>query len=206
MEWTLEWYVSVCFFCIRSFYLNFLYVFFILEYYFVRTILYEAVLTQSLGRHSPIFVVVLANALSNPFSWAWIKRTDCVTYQMTQILTGYSYCVAYLNKIRREVTEKYHHCGCDRESTQHTLEDCPAWEFERQVPGRSDRTKPRIGFSNAGERWEIGRQSLLWVHRVGSALSWSSSPLPLYAETQLYPRSTKPVLSLIPFQKFFFLF
>ncbi|CAB3221284.1 unnamed protein product [Arctia plantaginis] len=64
---------------------------------------------------------------------AWVGRNDCVTYRLTQMLTGHGCFGEYLNRIGREATAQCHHCGSDRDSAQHTLEDCPAWESERRV-------------------------------------------------------------------------
>ncbi|XP_043604103.1 uncharacterized protein LOC122577083 [Bombus pyrosoma] len=50
---------------------------------------------------------------------------------MTQILTGHGVFGEYLKKIGRETTDTCHHCGEDRDTTQHTLETCPAWELPR---------------------------------------------------------------------------
>ncbi|XP_039745450.1 uncharacterized protein LOC120623479 [Pararge aegeria] len=39
----------------------------------------------------------------------------------------------YLCRIGREATPKCHHCGGDRDTAQHTLEECPAWDQERHL-------------------------------------------------------------------------
>lgn len=39
----------------------------------------------------------------------------------------------YLYKIGRERTMQRYYCGGDRDSAQHTLEECPAWDRERRV-------------------------------------------------------------------------
>ena len=62
---------------------------------------------------------------------AWMERKGCITYRLTQILTGHGCFGEYLNRIGREVTAQCHHCPCDRDSAQHTLEDCPAWQSIR---------------------------------------------------------------------------
>lgn len=64
---------------------------------------------------------------------AWLRRSDRVTYRLTQILTGHGCFGEYLNRIGREVTPRCHHCGDDRDTAQHTLEDCPEWLGERRV-------------------------------------------------------------------------
>lgn len=63
----------------------------------------------------------------------WIKRRDCITYRLTQILTGHGCFGEYLNRIGREPTASCHHCGGERDSAQHTLGECPAWSAERQI-------------------------------------------------------------------------
>jgi hypothetical protein len=64
----------------------------------------------------------------------WMERREGrVTFRLTQILTGHGCFGEYLNRIGREETAQCHHCGSDRDSAQHTLEDCPAWESERRV-------------------------------------------------------------------------
>ncbi|XP_043591758.1 uncharacterized protein LOC122571737 [Bombus pyrosoma] len=50
---------------------------------------------------------------------------------MTQVLTGHGVFGEYLKKIGRETTDICHHCGEDRDTAQHTLEACSAWELSR---------------------------------------------------------------------------
>jgi hypothetical protein len=61
------------------------------------------------------------------------RREGSVTFRLTQILTGHGCFGEYLNRIGREDTAQCHHCGGDRDSAQHTLEDCQAWESDRRV-------------------------------------------------------------------------
>ncbi|XP_043596249.1 uncharacterized protein LOC122573650 [Bombus pyrosoma] len=59
----------------------------------------------------------------------WRSRRDLpLTYRMTQVLTRHGVFGEYLMKIGRETTEICHHCGEGRDTAQHTLEFCPAWE------------------------------------------------------------------------------
>lgn len=51
---------------------------------------------------------------------------------MTQVLTGHSRFGEYLCRIRRESTTACHHCKSARDTAQHTLEECPAWEVLRR--------------------------------------------------------------------------
>lgn len=61
----------------------------------------------------------------------WMERRWAVTFRLTQILTGHGCFGVYLNRIGRETTPRCHHCDCDRDDAQHTLEVCPAWENYR---------------------------------------------------------------------------
>ncbi|XP_072932495.1 uncharacterized protein [Epargyreus clarus] len=64
---------------------------------------------------------------------AWLKRRKCVTYRLTQMLTGHGCFGEYLHRIGREATAQCHHCGHAQDSAQHTLEHCPAWQSERRI-------------------------------------------------------------------------
>ncbi|XP_033311990.1 uncharacterized protein LOC117211850 [Bombus bifarius] len=62
----------------------------------------------------------------------WRSRCGLpLTYRMTQVLTGRGVFGKYLRKIGRETADICHHCGEGRDTTQHTLELCPAWELPR---------------------------------------------------------------------------
>ncbi|KMQ81786.1 reverse transcriptase [Lasius niger] len=53
---------------------------------------------------------------------------------MVQVLTGHGCFGEYLHRVaRREPTTRCHHCDGDRDTAQHTLEVCPAWEERRRV-------------------------------------------------------------------------
>ncbi|XP_034838757.1 uncharacterized protein [Maniola hyperantus] len=63
---------------------------------------------------------------------AWLGRKHgSVTFRLTQVLTGHGCFGEYLCRIGREMTPRCHHCEEDRDSAQHTLEECPTWESER---------------------------------------------------------------------------
>jgi hypothetical protein len=54
-------------------------------------------------------------------------------FHLSQVLTGHGYFGEYLHRIGREATEACHECDADRDTAQHTLEGCPAFEKERRV-------------------------------------------------------------------------
>lgn len=65
----------------------------------------------------------------------WIgRRHGRLTFRLVQVLTGHGCFGKYLHTMaRREPTIKCHHCGGDRDTVQHTLEDCPSWAIQRRV-------------------------------------------------------------------------
>jgi hypothetical protein len=64
----------------------------------------------------------------------WLANKQAhVTYRVTQVLTGQGCFGTYLCHIGREPTMQCHHCDGDRDSAQHTLEECPAWVSEREI-------------------------------------------------------------------------
>lgn len=68
-----------------------------------------------------------------PHFEAWLKREERISFMLTQVLTGHGCFDEYLNKIGRESTANWHHCGGNLDSAQHTLEECRAWVSERRV-------------------------------------------------------------------------
>lgn len=52
---------------------------------------------------------------------------------MTQILTGHGCFGQYLCRIGRECTTACHHCRNERDTAQHTLANCPAWDTLRRA-------------------------------------------------------------------------
>lgn len=56
-----------------------------------------------------------------------------LTFRVTQVLTGHGCFGEYLCRIKRERDAKCHHCEEGRDTAQHTLEFCPAWDGERRV-------------------------------------------------------------------------
>ncbi|XP_039311327.1 uncharacterized protein LOC120359085 [Solenopsis invicta] len=64
----------------------------------------------------------------------WVGRPfGGLSYRTTQVLTGHGCFGEYLCRIKKEPTTRCHHCGAARDSAQHTLVDCPAWEELRGV-------------------------------------------------------------------------
>jgi len=50
------------------------------------------------------------------------------------VLTGHGCFGEYLHeKARREPTTQCHHCEEERDTAQHTLAECPAWDAQRRV-------------------------------------------------------------------------
>ncbi|KAL6421128.1 hypothetical protein ACFW04_014123 [Cataglyphis niger] len=52
---------------------------------------------------------------------------------MTQVLNRHGCFGEYLHRIGKEGTISCHHCGMERDTAQHTLDSCPAWECKRRV-------------------------------------------------------------------------
>ncbi|KAL0809197.1 hypothetical protein ABMA28_011422 [Loxostege sticticalis] len=64
----------------------------------------------------------------------WARRAHGrLTYRATQLLSGHGCFGAFLCQIGREESASCHHCPCDEDTAQHTLETCPAWARERSV-------------------------------------------------------------------------
>ncbi|XP_025994381.1 uncharacterized protein LOC113004638 [Solenopsis invicta] len=64
----------------------------------------------------------------------WVDRPwSGLSYRMTQVLTGHGCFGEYLCRIGKEPTTHCHHCDAKRDSAQHTLEHCPAWDELRRV-------------------------------------------------------------------------
>lgn len=55
------------------------------------------------------------------------------------------------DKIRREETAKYYQCAAELDSTQHTLQESPAWAFKRELIGRDLSPTVSIAAMLAGE-------------------------------------------------------
>ncbi|XP_054008916.1 uncharacterized protein LOC128892497 [Hylaeus anthracinus] len=66
-----------------------------------------------------------------------------LTYRTTQVFTGYGCFGVYLCRIGREATEVWHHCHEEEDSTQHTLEECPAFSAPAFPTSRSGQ-KPQL--------------------------------------------------------------
>ncbi|XP_072948471.1 uncharacterized protein [Epargyreus clarus] len=70
-----------------------------------------------------------------PVLEAWMdRRHGSLTFRMAQVLSGHGCFGKYLCRIAgREPTTQCHHCSCDVDTAQHTLEECPAWDSQRRV-------------------------------------------------------------------------
>ncbi|XP_011870412.1 PREDICTED: uncharacterized protein LOC105563409, partial [Vollenhovia emeryi] len=65
---------------------------------------------------------------------AWVDRAwTRASYRTMQVLTGHGCFGEYLQRIQKEPDPRCHHCDEVRDTAQHTLESCPAWEEERRV-------------------------------------------------------------------------
>lgn len=64
----------------------------------------------------------------------WLDRAHGpLTFRLVQVLTGHGCFGKYLCRIAgREPTPRCHHCSCDEDTAQHTLEECPGWASERR--------------------------------------------------------------------------
>lgn len=57
-----------------------------------------------------------------------------LSFRTVQVLTGHGCFGEYLHeKAGRESSTRCHHCTADRDTAQHTLESCPAWDDRRRV-------------------------------------------------------------------------
>jgi len=65
----------------------------------------------------------------------WVdRRPKGHPFRTVQVLTGHGCFGEYLHeKARREPTTQCHHCTEVRDTAQHTLADCPAWDMQRRV-------------------------------------------------------------------------
>ncbi|XP_024881488.1 uncharacterized protein LOC112460833 [Temnothorax curvispinosus] len=64
----------------------------------------------------------------------WLdSRRHGLTYRATQVLTGHGCFGEYLCRIGKEAATGCHHCDAVRDTAQHTLEVCPAWDEQRRV-------------------------------------------------------------------------
>ncbi|XP_011858504.1 PREDICTED: uncharacterized protein LOC105556052, partial [Vollenhovia emeryi] len=64
----------------------------------------------------------------------WLDRVGArASFRTTQVLSGHGCFGEYLCRIGRDEDARCRHCEADRDSAQHTLEECPAWEVKRRV-------------------------------------------------------------------------
>lgn len=63
----------------------------------------------------------------------WLdRRFGVLSFRVTQVFSGHGCFGEYLYRIGREATPRCHHCEDPRDTAQHTLEVCPAWDPERR--------------------------------------------------------------------------
>ena len=68
----------------------------------------------------------------------WMGRErGGLTFHTTQVLSGHGCFGEYLHeRAGREASTRCHHCPEERDTAQHTLEECPAWADERRALSR----------------------------------------------------------------------
>lgn len=72
---------------------------------------------------------------------AWLdRRHECLTFRMTQILTGHGCFSTFLYRIWKSPTRECFHCVEHIDSAEHTLSVCQSWGSERlalreKIPG-----------------------------------------------------------------------
>lgn len=76
-----------------------------------------------------------------PHFTKWFHRGNnmCLTYRMTQLLTGHGCFYRFLCMIGKVTTPHCRLCGNMEDNAQHTIEHCSAWDEERR------RLKNRLG-------------------------------------------------------------
>ncbi|XP_067210003.1 uncharacterized protein [Linepithema humile] len=64
----------------------------------------------------------------------WVgRRGGGISFCLAQVFTGYDCFGDYLCRIGKQRTTRCYHCAANRDSAQHTLEECPAWTVERRA-------------------------------------------------------------------------
>ena len=65
----------------------------------------------------------------------WMARErGGLSFHVTQVLSGHGCFGEYLHeRVGREASPRCHHCPETRDTAQHTLQECPAWDVERRV-------------------------------------------------------------------------
>lgn len=67
-----------------------------------------------------------------PILLRWVGREHgYLCFHLIQILTRHGSFVSYLCRIGRDADDTCHHCGLEKDTAQHTLQDCPAWRVQR---------------------------------------------------------------------------
>ncbi|XP_011879451.1 PREDICTED: uncharacterized protein LOC105568405, partial [Vollenhovia emeryi] len=72
---------------------------------------------------------------SLPHLEGWLDRPCArASFRTSQVLTGHGCFGEYLHRIGRELTPQCHHCEVEtRDTAQHTLDSCSAWDAQRRV-------------------------------------------------------------------------
>ncbi|XP_011333593.1 uncharacterized protein LOC105277122 [Ooceraea biroi] len=69
-----------------------------------------------------------------PILCEWVDRGwGTLTYRTTQVLSGHGCFGEFLCRIGKERGPHCHHCGAERDTADHTLAECAAWDVERRV-------------------------------------------------------------------------
>lgn len=68
----------------------------------------------------------------------WVDRGwGDLSYRMTQVLSGHGCFGFFLHRIGRDETPRCQHCEAEVDTAQHTLEECPSWDAQREVLTRT---------------------------------------------------------------------
>jgi hypothetical protein len=70
--------------------------------------------------------------IPNIESWCGRKHGD-LCFHLTQLMTGHGCFGTYLHRLRKEPSERCHHCDAPKDDAEHTAFHCPAWEELRQT-------------------------------------------------------------------------
>lgn len=64
----------------------------------------------------------------------WLSRTwGCLSFHMVQMLSGHGSFGKYLFRIGKATTEACLACSAPLDTSEHTVEECPAYEIEREA-------------------------------------------------------------------------
>ena len=59
------------------------------------------------------------------------RKHGHLNYHVTQLLSGHGCFGTYLERIKKEATQRCHHCDAMHDDAEHTIFVCPAWEAQR---------------------------------------------------------------------------